>query len=521
MLSACSHRSLFLILFCALTFVLFPVGCSDTGGGPQVGACDDLSCGTNASCDEAEGACECLPGFGDCDGDATNGCETEGSCACEFGITRDCYDGPTSTADVGRCRGGTQTCLGTEWGPCDGQVLPELESCEANNTDEDCDGQVDEDEDADGDGYGRCDGDCCDSIEERCADDPSLVNPGAYDYPGNELDDDCDGIVDNPLPTDCSPATMVSGITAQHLVEAMDLCQFTSNEEERWGVLSAQLLRANGQGAPGAIQVGVLEELGSVVPAIENATMAVLSSGEGRGVDDPGYTGNRSATSNSGSAQVPQVYLNANNGALASNPNCTSGDPEVYDSVLLRLRVRVPTNAQGLQFQFRFFSHEYPIYLCTEFNDFFLALLSSQHPDIPDDYNISFDAAGNPVSVNNAFFTSCEPLTCYDNSVFLSGPDLNPADGCVDSLSCNPVTNLCETSLGACPDGPGDVLAYDPDSSNSGATAWLTTSAPVVPGEIIWLDFHIWDTGDSALDSLVILDNFEWLVEPTEVITKL
>ena len=39
--------------------------------------------------------------------------------------------------------------------------------------------------------------------------------------------------------------------------------------------------------------------------------------------------------------------------------------------------------------------------------------------------------------------------------------------------------------------------------------------------EIIWLDFYIWDTGDSALDSLVLIDNFEWLVEPTEVITKL
>ncbi len=520
MLNRGSHKGLFFTLVCSFLWALGPVGCSDSTGQPQIGACDDLNCGENASC--SDGACECAPGFGDCDGNAENGCETEGSCACEFGITRDCYDGPTSTANVGRCRGGTQTCLGTEWGPCDGQVLPELENCEPNNTDEDCDGEVDEDEDADGDGYGRCDGDCCDSIEERCADEPALVNPGAYDYPGNELDDDCDGIVDNPLPTDCSPATMISGITAQNLVEAMDLCQFTDDEEERWGVLSAQLLRANGQGAPGALQVGVLEQLGSVVPAVENATMAVMSSGEARGVNDPGYTGNRSVTSNSGNVRVPQVYLNANGGQLASNPNCEPGTPDVYDSALLRLRVRVPTNAQGLQFQFRFFSHEYPIYLCTQFNDFFLVLLSSQHPDIPDDYNISFDAAGNPVSVNNAFFTSCEALSCNGpESNMMNGPDVNPLDGCVDALTCNPSTNLCETSLGACPDGPGDVLAYDPDSGNSGATAWLTTSAPVVPGEIIWLDFYIWDTGDSALDSLVLIDNFEWLLEPTEVITKL
>jgi hypothetical protein len=507
--------------FLSAVLIFGAAGCTDTGSGPGIGACDELACGTNASCDVTSGECVCTSGFGDCDGDVSNGCESEGSCACELGTERDCYDGPSSTLGEGRCRGGTQTCLGTEWGACDGQVLPELESCEANNTDEDCDGSVDEDEDADGDGYGRCDGDCCDSIEERCAEDPSLVNPGAYDFPGNGLDDDCDGINDNPLPTDCSPATMISGIGAQNLVEAMDLCQFTTDDDRRWGVLSSQLLRANGQGTPGVQQVGVLEQLGSVVPAVENATMAVLSSGEGRGVNDPGYTGNRSVTTNSGVANVPAVYLNANQGQLASNPNCVPGDSDVHDSALLRLRIRVPTNAQGLQFQFRFFSHEYPIYLCTQFNDFFLVLLASQHPDIPEDYNISFDAGGNPVSVNNAFFTSCEALTCGANSMMMSGPDVNPMDGCVDALTCNPTTNLCETSLGACPDGPGDVLAYDPDSGNSGATAWLTTSAPVVPGEIIWLDFHIWDTGDSALDSLVLLDNFKWLLEPTEVITKL
>lgn len=503
-----------------LFLFLCVLACSDTGTDTQTNACDDtVVCGANATCLIDE--CECQEGFADCDGDPSTGCETEGTCACEFGVERLCYDGPSATENVGLCHGGTQTCLGTEWSPCVGQVLPELEQCEANNTDEDCDGQVDEEEDADGDGYGRCDGDCCDSIEERCAEEPALVNPGAYDFPGNELDDDCDGLVDNPLPTDCSPATMVSGITGQHLVEAMDLCQVATDDDSRWGVLSSQLLRANGVGTPGPLQVGVLETMGSIIPSVQNETMAVLSSGEARGVNDPGYTGNRSASSNSGMANVPQVYLNAHNGQLASNPLCESGSAQVYDSVLLRLRVRVPTNAMGFQFQFRFFSHEYPVYLCTQFNDFFLVLLSSQHPDIPDDYNISFDAAGNPVSINNAFFTSCQAIACNDSSLFLSGPDVNPADGCVDSLTCNNTTNLCETSLGACPDGPGDVLAYDTNQATSGATAWLTTSAPVVPGEIIWLDFYIWDTGDMSLDSLVLLDNFEWLVEPTEVITKL
>ncbi len=49
--------------------------------------------------------------------------------------------------------------------------------------------------------------------------------------------------------------------------------------------------------------------------------------------------------------------------------------------------------------------------------------------------------------------------------------------------------------------------------ADAGGTAWLTTEAPVVPGETIVLDFLIWDTGDSELDSLVLLDNFRWLDE--------
>ena len=51
-------------------------------------------------------------------------------------------------------------------------------------------------------------------------------------------------------------------------------------------------------------------------------------------------------------------------------------------------------------------------------------------------------------------------------------------------------------------------------------SSWLTTSAPVVPGEIITLDFHIWDTGDGSYDSLVLLDGFKWILEPTELDTK-
>ncbi len=31
---------------------------------------------------------------------------------------------------------------------------------------------------------------------------------------------------------------------------------------------------------------------------------------------------------------------------------------------------------------------------------------------------------------------------------------------------------------------------------------------------------YIWDTSDQQLDSLVLIDDFEWLIEPTAVVTK-
>ncbi len=41
-------------------------------------------------------------------------------------------------------------------------------------------------------------------------------------------------------------------------------------------------------------------------------------------------------------------------------------------------------------------------------------------------------------------------------------------------------------------------------------TKWLSTTAGVVPNETITVVFAIFDLSDSALDSYVFLDNFQW-----------
>ena len=64
-----------------------------------------------------------------------------GSCACIPGATQSCYDGVSTTLNVGTCIAGTQVCdaNGAGWGPCGGEIIPGYDDC-STIADEDCDG---------------------------------------------------------------------------------------------------------------------------------------------------------------------------------------------------------------------------------------------------------------------------------------------------------------------------------------------------------------------------------------------
>ncbi|MFO0756497.1 MAG: choice-of-anchor L domain-containing protein [Byssovorax sp.] len=450
------------------------------------------------------GACDAA--YADCNGDANDGCEhnvlQDGPCLCAPGSTQACYNGGPGTLGKGPCVAGTQTCAasGTEWGPCVGQVLPKSEVC-ANGIDEDCNGQVDDVPDLDGDGWTACNGDCCDA-PGACGGSPKQINPGAFEVVGNGVDDDCDPATsDVNAPAACSNASKFGGVTADDMAKAMDICQVTTANAplptKKWGLLSA-LFRLPDGSAPTAAaltnnqdkQTAILQNYGTggVAPH-KGPTMAGMSSGWMRDENDPGYAGIASVITGANNG-APPSYLAAHGGSLPSSAGCSGNCPAgngAFDPVNLRLSIRVPTNAKSFSYDFRFFSAEYWTWQCTSYNDFYLALLQTGAPGIPNDKNITFDANNNPVSVNNGFFQVCAQKGC----------------------------NIC-------PSGTGELAGTGMEVGNTGGgTTWLTTDSPIVAGETITLDLMVFDVSDATLDSLVILDNFRWSLQAAVVGTHM
>lgn len=112
--------------------------CSDTDCSSTSARCQDDGniCNGPEHCNDS-GACASGPAL-DCGSD---GCDPAFGCSCtREGDHRTCYDGPTSTRSVGRCRDGTQTCgVDGRWSSCADEVLPGGEIC-GNGVDEDCTG---------------------------------------------------------------------------------------------------------------------------------------------------------------------------------------------------------------------------------------------------------------------------------------------------------------------------------------------------------------------------------------------
>ena len=172
-----------------------------------------------------------------------------------------------------------------------------------------------------------------------------------------------------------------------------------------------------------------------------------------------------------------------------------TGQP--HDPTALEVTINTPSNAKGFSFDFDFFTFEWPGFICSSYNDFFIALLSPV-PLGQTDGNVSFDSMGNPVSVNNAFLEVCGCMGNPPNPCTAGGKTFTCALG---------DTELIGTGFGF--DSGGGFGAQD-----HGSTGWLQTKAPVASSTQITMRWIVYDSSDGVLDTTTLVDNWKWIAEP-------
>jgi len=359
--------------------------------------------------------------------------------------------------------------------------------------------------DSDKDGWSIAEGDCNDC-------DPN-VNPGAIDVlvtPGDGgapyySDNDCTGKPGDGIGP-CDTGIPLTDTVAGDGAEAMELCRIASPDGTAhtatgptFGVLASAYTRANGAAfASPDLQVGIQPSFGTNVQVQKGANMLMLSSGHAR------------TPSQSGSCGSNTCVENANGTAPTGFPQNTTACPpsmDINDDVALQLKLRAPTNATGYSFDFKFYSFEYPYWVCNSYNDQFIALVSPA-PTGAINGNIAFDSNKNPVSVNLGFFNVCNPSDVG-----------NFAGACTGSTCPKAPSPYCPAGDSQLVGTGFDIWEPNTASKMAGATSWLTTQAPVTGGEEFTISFIIFDTGDQAYDSSVLIDNFQWIATPGQTVT--
>lgn len=360
-------------------------------------------------------------------GDATPGADSGGNpCGAQAQCGGKCVDTATDPQNCGACAkacGAKEACAKGACVPC--TMI-----------------------DADKDGVNACD-DCNDN-------DPS-VRPGAFDVPGNGVDDDCDGKIDDVATCDTGLASDSSD--PLDMAKAMDICD--KNATASWPTLADA--RAH----------QVAADWGSVFMPRLGASLAALSSGIAADKDDTKPMFDGAATPQQGTdfgktgATFPVSPMSFACG------NATYQDPATAnDYTELKVQLVVPVNARSFAIDAAYLTAEAPEAVCggtwNTFDDPAFILLDSQ---------------------------------AFKGNVATGG-----AHGRALSVKSGLLTRTTGTALA----GTG----MDKDMGNGAlagsATDWMTFEAPVVPGETITLRFVVMDLADGVMDTQLLVDHFRW-----------
>jgi hypothetical protein len=235
---------------------------------------------------------------------------------------------------------------------------------------------------------------------------------------------------------------------------------------EPGSVTSASYLTAPTSASP--TPNAVSDSYGSSALPTDGTKMAAISNGNVRLISEPGYT----------SHDLPNNDL--------SGSDIRGG----FDVTILHLGLSVPASANCLTVDFDFFTRDFVNAGTTSeenYYDGFLAELdpaaawnltpSSPTTTAPD--NFAVDAAGRPVNKASAYGDGSGPFDGYNGS----------------DVSGNAVGTGYDTTVG---------------TKSGGALGWATAMTPVTPGSHT-VDLSIFDRGDGAVDSAVLLDNLRYI----------
>jgi hypothetical protein len=376
------------------------------------------------------------------------------------------------------------------------------------------------DPDCDGDGY---------PASKDCDDLEKSINPEAYDFPDDGIDNDCDGTKDNPVTTcDATPAEVTSKLAFARSIELCPQRAVTKTGKVydpavkvEWGKISGKLIDlplinpTTSETAADGTQI--LGGFGNNAPR-GGSNFFGMQSGKLLETDPRG---------SEGGSLVPNAckavgLKDADCKSLSSGTLTPAGDAGGPFDIFglgaanfqeVKITIKAPSNAKAMSFDFAFFSSEFNEFVNTNFNDAFFALAKTKKID---GMNVAKDEKGNAITVNSGFFQLC-PRAPGPSSLAAAKRDaLRNCVGMDGDTGKSIFGTLRGTHFDGASAGATDGIEKTGKYVYGGGSGWLRSKFEVTPGEEFTIRFIIFDTSDSKLSSAVVVDNVLWEKSPPD-----